>query len=234
MFPARGLRFALGREPTSGLGRIGLGTVSRRQPCKGSTDATQSSSERASVVSPPPACSAITSTGSPSSSVMVSPPAPNRGRRSPRADTPMRCSVEERADLGPLPRVRRGARRGRRPADGLQRGSLVPSRRLSDAQPRRAIGHQRQPAVHRGPPAEAHGELPNVTIETGVNVVGLICDGGHVRGVQLKQDDAEQTSTPISSSTVRVALSSAAHWLEDIGYPSPRSSRCTATCGTRR
>ena len=63
--------------------------------------------------------------------------------------------------------------------------------------------------------------LPNVTIETGVNVVGLICDGGRVRGVQLTQDDVPQSLDADFVVDCSGRASSAAHWLQDIGYPSP-------------
>jgi len=63
--------------------------------------------------------------------------------------------------------------------------------------------------------------LPNVTIETGVNVVGLICDGGRVRGVQLTQDDVPQSLDADFVVDCSGRTSSAAHWLQDIGYPAP-------------
>ena len=76
--------------------------------------------------------------------------------------------------------------RGRGRADRLQRRASGTRPAATARVLARTIGHQRQPAVHRGQPAEANALLPNVTIETGVNVVGLLCDGGRVRGVQLR------------------------------------------------
>jgi 2-polyprenyl-6-methoxyphenol hydroxylase-like FAD-dependent oxidoreductase len=84
---------------------------------------------------------------------------------------------------------------------------------------------------------QAHA-LPNVTIETGVNVVELICDGGRVCGVQLKQDDVEQSLDADFVVDCSGRASSATHWLEEIGYPSPEivEVHCTryATLTLRR
>ena len=124
-------------------------------------------------------------------------------------------------DLGLLPRVRRGARRGRRPCRWT-------STRVAGTKPAatgRATSSSDRSSAPAGRssrrPAEAHAALPNVTIETGVNVVGLICDGGRVRGVQLTQDDVQQSLDADFVVDCSGRGSSAAHWLQDIGYPAP-------------
>jgi 2-polyprenyl-6-methoxyphenol hydroxylase-like FAD-dependent oxidoreductase len=65
-------------------------------------------------------------------------------------------------------------------------------------------------------------ELPNVMIETGVTVDGLGYDGTRVRGVHVHDDEAEWTLEADLVVDCSGRGSTAARWLEQIGYPVPQ------------